>query len=134
MQLFKKVNVIGSEAHPVFKYLAKESSVKPNGYFFKYLIDHNGKIAEVYPPNISLVEGAYDEIEKYVSVTREDMLGSMKKMLNAFEKDEKKLERDIEEAERKSGKKIKSVEPPKKEVTLKKKEEKNPGYFYFLNS
>ena len=122
MQLFKKVNVIGSETHPVFKYLAKESSIKPNGYFFKYLIDHKGNLAEVYPPNISLVEGAYQEIEQYVGVTRDDMLGNMKEMLNGFEKDEKKLERDIENAEK------------KKEVTKKKKEEKNPGYFYFLNS
>jgi glutathione peroxidase len=55
--LFAKVNVNGSDAAPLYKYLKKEqkgllsSEIKWN--FTKFLIDQEGKVIERYGPNVS---------------------------------------------------------------------------------
>ncbi|MBV5257752.1 glutathione peroxidase [Synechococcus moorigangaii CMS01] len=53
--LFEKIDVNGSNAHPLYQYLTKEApgilgtkNVKWN--FTKFLIDRNGKVVKRYPP------------------------------------------------------------------------------------
>ena len=88
-QIFKKTDVIGLKSHPVFKYLVKKSKIKPDGNFYKYLIDHYGTVAEVFPPNMSVVGEAYDLIYKYVKLTLDDALGNMKNIINDLKEEEK---------------------------------------------
>ena len=64
--MFSKVDVIGELAHPLWKYLVKVSGISPNWNFFKYLVDHTGKVVEVFQTRTS-VEEAYDTISKYVT-------------------------------------------------------------------
>ena len=68
--MFSKVDVIGENAHPIWKYLAKETGIEPKWNFFKYLIDHTGKIVDVFPSKTSLwkhdPEGIYQKIKKMV--------------------------------------------------------------------
>ena len=87
-QVFKKIDVLGTNAHPVFKYLVKESKIKPENHFYKYLIDHHGNVAEVFQPGVSVVEEAYDTIFKYVETTVNDAMGNMSNMMK--EHDEEK--------------------------------------------
>lgn len=53
-QLFKKIDVNGANAHPIFKYLSKNKSglfggaIKWN--FTKFLIDSNGNVVERFAP------------------------------------------------------------------------------------
>ncbi|MBS4201741.1 glutathione peroxidase [Bacillus sp. FJAT-49732] len=55
--LFKKVNVKGKDAHPLYKYLTNESKgfvtsdIKWN--FTKFLVDRNGEVIKRYAPTIS---------------------------------------------------------------------------------
>lgn len=53
--LFQKIDVNGSNAHPLYQYLTKEApgilgtkNVKWN--FTKFLVDRNGKVVKRYPP------------------------------------------------------------------------------------
>lgn len=68
--MFSKVDVVGEKAHPLWKYLAKETGIEPKWNFFKYLIDHTGKVVEVFPSKTSLwkhdPEGIYNKIKKMV--------------------------------------------------------------------
>ena len=47
--MFAKTNVIGEDAHPVWRHLAAKSGTEPNWNFFMYLVDHRGKVAKVFP-------------------------------------------------------------------------------------
>ncbi|MEI6330698.1 MAG: glutathione peroxidase [Pseudanabaena sp. ELA645] len=54
-QLFQKIKVNGSEAHPLYQYLSKAApgilgteGIKWN--FTKFLVDRNGKVVKRYPP------------------------------------------------------------------------------------
>jgi glutathione peroxidase len=55
--MFKKTNVKGKDAHPLFKFLTKEkkglllSDIKWN--FTKFLVDRNGEVYERYSPQTS---------------------------------------------------------------------------------
>ena len=60
-----KIQTIGENAHPLWRYLAKESGVEPLWNFYKYLIDHTGKFVKVWDVERS-VDEAYDTIAKYV--------------------------------------------------------------------
>ena len=46
-----------------------ESEVPPQWNFYKYLINHEGKVAHVYPPRVSVNE-AFDDIIKLVKKAR----------------------------------------------------------------
>lgn len=46
--MFQKVAVKSSQAHPLFKQLAKESGISPRWNFNKYLIDRNGRVIRHY--------------------------------------------------------------------------------------
>lgn len=52
--LFKKIDVIGENAHPVFQFLFEESGKKPTWNFWKYLIDHSGNFINVWSPFTSV--------------------------------------------------------------------------------
>ncbi|CAM2981699.1 glutathione peroxidase [Paenibacillus sediminis] len=54
--MFEKIDVKGSNAHPLFKYLSEEApgilgskSIKWN--FTKFLVDRNGKVVDRFAPN-----------------------------------------------------------------------------------
>ena len=72
--MFSKVDVIGENAHPLWKHLAKVSAVTPDWNFYKYLVDHTGRVVRVFPPKIPLwiqdPQGAYDHIREYVIEAR----------------------------------------------------------------
>lgn len=47
--MFEKVQVRKGAAAPFFEHLAGETGVYPEWNFYKYLIDRNGKVVEVFP-------------------------------------------------------------------------------------
>ncbi|ADC50125.1 bacillithiol peroxidase [Alkalihalophilus pseudofirmus OF4] len=65
--LFAKINVNGSDAHPLYKHLKKEqkgllsSEIKWN--FTKFLVDKNGEVVKRFGPNTS-PEKMEDEIKE----------------------------------------------------------------------
>jgi glutathione peroxidase len=67
-QLFDKIDVNGSDAHPLFKYLKDEApgllgleAIKWN--FTKFLVDRNGKVVERFAPTTK-PDGITGDIEK----------------------------------------------------------------------
>merc|ERR1712038_202445 len=68
--MFSKVDVTGANVHPIWEFLIKSTGTTPTWNFFKYLVDHTGKVVEVFPTKDSLwkydPEGAYDIIKQYV--------------------------------------------------------------------
>jgi len=48
--IFSKVDVIGSNASEVFKYLAGRANQAPDWNFWKYLVDHKGKVLNAWGP------------------------------------------------------------------------------------
>ena len=68
--MFSKVDVKGNNAHPIWKYLVLKTGNEPKWNFFKYLIDHTGKIVDVFPSKTSLwkhdPEGIYNRIKKMI--------------------------------------------------------------------
>ena len=67
--MFSKVEVQGDNIHPVWQHLIDESNISPEWNFYKYLINHEGKVVQVYPPRISVNE-AFDDIIKLVKKAR----------------------------------------------------------------
>ena len=67
--MFSKVEVQGDSIHPVWQHLIDESKISPQWNFYKYLINHEGKVVQVYPPRISVNE-AFDDIIKLVKKAR----------------------------------------------------------------
>jgi glutathione peroxidase len=47
--MFEKVQVRKGDAAPFFAQLAAETGVYPDWNFYKYLIDRDGKVVEVFP-------------------------------------------------------------------------------------
>lgn len=59
--MFSKSSVRGNDANPLFSQLADQSGTAPKWNFYKYLIDRNGKVVDVYssrttPEDKELVE------------------------------------------------------------------------------
>jgi glutathione peroxidase len=46
--MFEKVSVKRGKADPFYEYLAQQTGVYPKWNFYKYLIDRNGKVVDVY--------------------------------------------------------------------------------------
>lgn len=67
--MFSKIEVQGDSIHPVWQHLIDESKISPQWNFYKYLINHEGKVVQVYPPRISVNE-AFDDIIKLVKKAR----------------------------------------------------------------
>ena len=51
-QMFNKISVKGSDQHPLYQWLQKESGKEPNWNFCKYLVDENGKVSKFYPSSV----------------------------------------------------------------------------------
>ena len=67
--MFGKVNVIGDDAAPLWKYIVQVSQVQPEWNFYKYLFSHDGKILGAYPSRFS-VNDAFNDIQKAVKVAQ----------------------------------------------------------------
>ena len=80
--MFSKVNVIGEDAHPLWKYIVEVSKVKPEWNFYKYLFSHEGKILGVYPSRVS-VNDAFNDIQKAVKAAQK----ASKEKLKVVKKD-----------------------------------------------
>lgn len=63
--MFSKIDVIGEEADPAFKNLISQSSVHPDWNFYKYLVDHNGKVLKVWSTKTT-VEEIFDSVKAAV--------------------------------------------------------------------
>lgn len=46
--MFEKTVVRGDDAHPFYRHLIQESGKSPKWNFYKYLIDRDGKVAQVF--------------------------------------------------------------------------------------
>lgn len=57
-QMFQKISVRGSDAHPLYQWLAIRSGHKPQWNFCKYLINRKGEIAGYYGPKVSPLDSA----------------------------------------------------------------------------
>ncbi|EAY24402.1 glutathione peroxidase [Microscilla marina] len=51
-QMFTKISVKGSDQHPLYQWLQKESGKTPNWNFCKYLVDEKGKVIKFYPSSV----------------------------------------------------------------------------------
>jgi len=47
--MFQKVHVMGRDATPLYRHLAKETGVAPGWNFHKYLIDREGRVVANFP-------------------------------------------------------------------------------------
>ncbi|XP_017498905.2 glutathione peroxidase 7 [Manis javanica] len=54
--MFSKVAVIGTGAHPAFKYLTQTSGKEPTWNFWKYLVTPDGKVVEAWDSTVSVEE------------------------------------------------------------------------------
>ncbi|XP_067118402.1 glutathione peroxidase 7-like [Centruroides vittatus] len=63
--LFKKIDVIGENIHPVFQFLFEESGKQPNWNFWKYLIDHSGNFLNAWSPFTS-VSAIFEDVKSAV--------------------------------------------------------------------
>lgn len=58
--LFSKVDVIGENAHPVFKLLSSQTKQEPRWNFAKYLVARNGQVILFYDTVIEPADIAHD--------------------------------------------------------------------------
>ncbi|KAK7492873.1 hypothetical protein BaRGS_00015820 [Batillaria attramentaria] len=63
--IFEKVDVTGPNSSDAWSFLINSSQTKPNWNFWKYLVDHEGHIVEVWAPWDDLFE-QYDTIKGVV--------------------------------------------------------------------
>jgi glutathione peroxidase len=57
-QMFEKIDVVGSKAHPLFVWLAKTTGDAPRWNFSKYLIDESGEVIAFFPSGTNPLEEA----------------------------------------------------------------------------
>ena len=81
----KKNNVVGSDAHPLFKWLDNNYKVKPKWNFFKFVINKEGLI---------IVDNVLWHGE-VVDKTKNDRLTNIIRDFNSYVKDDKKTEQII---------------------------------------
>ncbi|GFS13559.1 glutathione peroxidase [Elysia marginata] len=63
--LFAKVNVRDKDVHPAWSYLTATSKEVPKWNFFKYLVDHNGVVVNVWGPQVD-PEDVREDIQKAI--------------------------------------------------------------------
>ncbi|XP_078075530.1 glutathione peroxidase 7 [Mustelus asterias] len=54
--MFSKINVKGPGANAAFKYLTESIGKEPNWNFWKYLVDANGEVVDVWETSVSVAE------------------------------------------------------------------------------
>ncbi|XP_019633103.1 PREDICTED: glutathione peroxidase 7-like [Branchiostoma belcheri] len=67
--MFSKIDVVGREAHPAYKYLAESTQAPPTWNFWKYLVDVNGKVVSAWPP-YNTVADIWSQVEAAVNRAR----------------------------------------------------------------
>uniref|UniRef100_T1JI95 Glutathione peroxidase n=1 Tax=Strigamia maritima TaxID=126957 RepID=T1JI95_STRMM len=65
--MFSKIDVIGSNASVVFKFLSEQANQAPDWNFWKYLVDHRGKVVGAWGPQTP-VEDIFDVVKTVVEV------------------------------------------------------------------
>ncbi|XP_076355823.1 glutathione peroxidase 7-like [Tachypleus tridentatus] len=63
--LFSKIDVVGKNAHSVYKNLKAQSGKEPKWNFWKYLVDHHGYVINAWGPGVS-VEDIFDDVKSAV--------------------------------------------------------------------
>ncbi|XP_010608719.1 glutathione peroxidase 7 [Fukomys damarensis] len=74
--MFSKVAVVGTGAHPAFKYLTETSGKEPTWNFWKYLVAPDGKVVGAWDPTVAVEEVRPHIIElvrKLILKKREDL-------------------------------------------------------------
>jgi glutathione peroxidase len=69
--IFEKVNVIGSDTAPVWKFLEDQTGRSPDWNFWKYLVDHRGNMIGAWGPWIGISE-IESMIKTVIGVAQED--------------------------------------------------------------
>ncbi|XP_066265660.1 glutathione peroxidase 7-like [Branchiostoma lanceolatum] len=69
--MFSKIDVVGREAHPVFKYLEESVQAPPTWNFWKYLVNPKGKVITAWPPHNAVVD-IWPQVEAAVNRARWD--------------------------------------------------------------
>ena len=64
-QMFAKIKTIGDQAHPLYKWLKRESGHAPNWNFCKYLVNAEGEVKKFEPASTSIMD-MEDQIEDEV--------------------------------------------------------------------
>ena len=80
-KIFEAKKIRGPHAHPLFKFLIKESNVKPDGDFYKYLIDHQGNVAEVFRPNQTVIGEPCSTMTSYMKKSMGGIFGNLGDLL-----------------------------------------------------
>jgi glutathione peroxidase len=52
-QMFEKISVVGSDQHPLYKWLKEQSGKVPNWNFCKYLLSEKGEVIGFYPSSVN---------------------------------------------------------------------------------
>ncbi|PIQ48062.1 MAG: glutathione peroxidase [Cytophagales bacterium CG12_big_fil_rev_8_21_14_0_65_40_12] len=52
-QMFEKISVVGTNRHPLYAWLERETGKVPNWNFCKYLIDEQGKVKAFFPSSVN---------------------------------------------------------------------------------
>lgn len=63
--IFKKIDVVGGDAHPVYRNLAAQLNQAPDWNFWKYLVDENGRAMNAWGPQ-DRVEDIFLEVRAAV--------------------------------------------------------------------
>ncbi|GAB6025241.1 Glutathione peroxidase 7 [Chamberlinius hualienensis] len=85
--IFKKIDVIGGDAHPVFKNLAAQSNQAPEWNFWKYLVNENGRVMNAWGPKDRL-EDIFLEVRAAVLRLDNIPAGTGHNTINVLEKQE----------------------------------------------
>jgi glutathione peroxidase len=51
--MFEKISVTGTNRHPLYAWLEKETGKVPNWNFCKYLIDEQGNVKAFFPSSVN---------------------------------------------------------------------------------
>lgn len=65
-QLFAKIQVIGENAHPLYKWLQAQTGDEPSWNFCKYLVSKEGQVVKFQPSSISPI-AMFEDIESLVT-------------------------------------------------------------------
>nr|XP_044626728.1 glutathione peroxidase 7 isoform X2 [Equus asinus] len=74
--MFSKIAVVGTGAHPAFKYLTQTSGKEPTWNFWKYLVAPDGKVVGAWDPTVSVEEirpHITELVRKLILKKREDL-------------------------------------------------------------
>lgn len=67
--VFEKIPVVGDDVHPLYEQLALDLGKAPEWNFYKYLVDRNGEVVDIFP--------------SYIAPGSSHLLGPLKDLLGA---------------------------------------------------